>query len=318
VTARATYVLPLKWTDDGGVDELTAYLERLAPLVDLIVVDGSQESLFVEHHRRWHHLGRHIRPDPGRSTLNGKVGGVLTGAAAATTDIVIVADDDVRYDAAAIAAVASVLADADLVVPQNYFDPSPWHARWDTGRTLLNRAVTHDYPGTLAVRVGYLRGGYDGDVLFENLELIRTVRLRGGRVVNAPSLFVRRLPPDSRLFWAQRRRQAYDDWAQPWRFLWTLPLVPTVVVLALRRRFGLILTGAAAVVGVAEVGRRRHRGTEVFAATAPLWAPVWALERAACSWLAVWDRLVGGGVRYRGGRLPRAATPLRELRARVA
>ena len=54
----------------------------------------------------------------------------------------------------------------------------PWHARWDTARTLLNRCLGRDYPGTLAVRRSRMlaTGLYDGDVLFENLELIRTVR----------------------------------------------------------------------------------------------------------------------------------------------
>ena len=37
----------------------------------------------------------------------------------------------------------------DLVRPQNYFEPLPWHARWDTARTLLNRGLGRDYPGTL-------------------------------------------------------------------------------------------------------------------------------------------------------------------------
>jgi len=36
------------------------------------------------------------------------------------------------------------LAGADLVGPQNFFDPLPWHARWDSARTLLNRASGGD------------------------------------------------------------------------------------------------------------------------------------------------------------------------------
>ena len=30
---------------------------------------------------------------------------------------------------------------ADLVVPQNYYDPVPWPAQWDTARVLINRAL---------------------------------------------------------------------------------------------------------------------------------------------------------------------------------
>ena len=76
----------------------------------------------------------------------------------------------------------------------------PWHARWDTGRTLLNRALSHDHPGTFGVRRSCFvaMGGYDGDVLFENLELTRTVRCAGGRVVDLPGVFVGRVPPGRR------------------------------------------------------------------------------------------------------------------------
>jgi hypothetical protein len=54
-------------------------------------------------------------------------------------------------------------------------------------------------------------------VLFENLELIRTVRAGGGTLRYLRSPLVRRLPPDARTFLSQRVRQAYDSLAQPWR-----------------------------------------------------------------------------------------------------
>ena len=117
----------------------------------------------------------------------------------------MIADDDVRYDEAALTAVHRLLGRADLVRPQNYFDPLPWHAWWDTGRTLLNRALGADYPGTLAVRRSTFlaMGGYDPDVLFENLELIRTVRGvrrhrgRPGLAVRTPAASGRRALPRS-------------------------------------------------------------------------------------------------------------------------
>ncbi len=113
---------------------------------------------------------------------------------------------------------------ADLVRPQNVFDPLPWHARWDTARMLLNRAFGSDHPGTLGVRRSFLAsiGGYDGDVLFENLELVRTVLAAGGRVVDAPGMYVRRRPPTPARFLEQRPRQAYDDLAQPARLAFFL------------------------------------------------------------------------------------------------
>ncbi len=202
---------------------------------------------------------------------------------------------------------------ADLVRPQNVFQPAPWHARWDTGRILLNRAFGDDYPGTLALRRGLLlsAGGYDGDVLFENLELIRTIRAVGGRELSAPDIVVPRRPPTARHFLGQRIRQAYDDFAQPGRLVAELLILPVAVALTTSRPRA--LPGlAAVVVAVAEAGRRRHGGRTVFPPTAALWAPLWMLERGVCVWAAVWMRL-RGGVRYSDGRLKRAATPLGAL-----
>ena len=310
----AEYVLPLRWASDDGLDELVAYLDGLRELVDVTVVDGSAPDLFAAHARALPPGVRHlpVEPRPGR---NGKVAGVMTGVHAARHDRVVIADDDVRYDEGSLRAVTGMLDTADLVRPQNVFVPAPWHARWDTGRSLLNRALGHDYPGTLAVRRQLLveAGGYDGDVLFENLELIRTIVAAGGTVVTADRIGVARRPPALRHFLRQRVRQAYDDFAQPGRLIAELAVLP-LVLLSLRRPRR-ILAGAAAVVALAEVGRRRAGGRLLFAPTAALWAPAWLAERAVCVWLAVGARL-RGGVRYSDGRLLHAATPLRELRQR--
>jgi hypothetical protein len=312
MTVDAEYVLPLRWSDDSGLADLVGYLTALRDHIDVTVVDGSESALFAAHARAFPAGVRHlpVEPRPGR---NGKVAGVMTGLRSARHDRVVIADDDVRYDADALAAVVGMLQEADLVLPQNVFRPEPWHARWDTGRTLLNRAFGHDYPGTLAVRRRVLieAGGYDGDVLFENLELIRTVIAAGGRVVNADAIAVPRRPPSVRHFTGQRVRQAYDDFAQPGRLVAELAVLPAVL-LSLRRPRRL-LAGVAVVVALAEVGRRRAGGRRLFAATASLWAPLWLAERAVCVWLAVGARL-RGGVKYSDGRLLRAATPLRELR----
>ncbi|MFI6026574.1 glycosyltransferase [Amycolatopsis magusensis] len=149
---------------------------------------------------------------------------------------VVIADDDVRYEPHELAAAVHLLEHSDLVVPQNYFRPLPWHCRWDTARSLLNRAFGHDYPGTLAVRreAFHRLGCYDGNVLFENLELIRTVQARGGTVRHAPALLVRRLPPAARVFLSQRVRQAYDSFAQPARLAAELAILPVAAALARR------------------------------------------------------------------------------------
>jgi hypothetical protein len=80
------------------------------------------------------------------------------------------------------------------------FQPLPWHARWDTARSLVNRTFGADHPGTYVLRRSTFcrMGGYDGDVLFKNLEMSRTIRAAGGREVSARSIFVVPRPPTAR------------------------------------------------------------------------------------------------------------------------
>jgi hypothetical protein len=306
------YVLPLRFEGDT---DLAGYLRWLSDRTEVVVVDGSSPPWFERHRAAWGHLVAHVRPDPDLRCVNGKVAGVITGLRRVRAERVVIADDDVRYDDATLTAVTGALDDADLVVPQNHFRPAPWHCRWDTARSLLNRALGHDYPGTLAVRreVFHRLGCYDGDVLFENLELIRTVRARGGRVRYLRSPLVRRLPPDVRTFLSQRVRQAYDSLAQPGRLVAELAILPAAVVAARRGR-GALAGGVAAVVLLAEAGRRRAGGAAVFSADSALWVPLWLAERGVCSWLAVGVRILRGGVAYRGGRLRVAAHSVAQLR----
>lgn len=316
-----SYILPiLRRPGEGGLDELTSYLRWLSFRVELIVVDGSDEATFDEAHTLWNGAWTHVPPDAAWSCSNGKVQGVHTGMALAGHDAVIIADDDVRYDDPALGEMATALAHHDLVRPQNHFDPVPWHAAWDSSRTLLNRCFGADSPGTLGVRSSVFRaiGEYDGDVLYENLELIRTVAGAGGRVAHRPDLYIRRLPPTPRRFLEQRPRQAYDDLAQPLKFAVFLAALPSVV--AARRRVA--VPTVVAVVSVAAwtaaaVGRRQHGGRRVFPARAVWWAPVWLLERSVCAWIALGYRL-GGGVPYNGRRLKVAAHSKRRLRSTMA
>lgn len=316
-----SYVLPLRWTaqDDVGLAELSIYLRRLARMADVVVVDGSRPDVWRGHHARWIDVVRHVPPDADLRFLNGKVNGVITGVRAARCEAVVVADDDVRYDEGALRRVVELLEVNDLVRPQNVFDPMPWHARWDTARTLLNRAFGADHPGTFGLRRSTFvaMGGYDGDILFENLELVRTVRAAGGRVASPLDLFVPRLPPSARRFWSQRVRQAYDDLAQPARLLSFLAVLPALAAIPSGARRRAVVAAALVSVAGAEAGRRRGDGGAVFPRSCSLFAPAWVAERAVCSWLAVGLRLFRGGVRYGDVRLRRAAHPMRELRRRT-
>jgi hypothetical protein len=317
---HASYVLPIRSSAEEDIDELTSYLAGLPEWVELIVVDGSPQPLFERHASAWGSLGTHIRPDPGLATPMGKVGGVLTGVRAASHEAVVIADDDVRYDERALSRTVLLLGSADCVRPQNFFEPLPWHARWDTARTLLNRSFGADYPGTLAIRRSSLldAGGYDGDVIFENLELMRTIRAAGGGVISPLDLYVARRPPSAEHFLSQRVRQAYDDFAIPSRMAIWLAVLPALGAAVRRRRWRETAAAAAATVALAERGRRRFGGRERFPTSSSALAPFWVLERAVCSWLAVRQRLVHRGVSYGGGVVPRAASSRRRLRRRFA
>ncbi|MFF1251997.1 glycosyltransferase [Pseudarthrobacter sp. NPDC058329] len=320
----AEYILPLRWTGDSELPDLAAYLELLSGWIPVTVVDGSSPELFERHRAAFPAAVRHLRPEPGGSDGsnargNGKVAGVMTGVRSSMAELLVIADDDVRYTCESLTAIIAHLESADVVRPQNYFDPLPWHAWWDTSRTLINRAWSADFPGTLAVRRSALlaTGGYD-PVLFENLELIRTVKAAGGREKILPGLFVARRPPAFRHFLKQRIRQAYDDFAEPRRLATELSLLPVFAAascLPARYRGPALLGLAAAPVIMAGVGRRRHHGNFFFPLRAVWCAPLWALERAVCIWIALAFRLTGG-MPYMGSRLKAAAHPQSELQRR--
>jgi hypothetical protein len=320
-----SYVLPLRWTSPGPIDDLAAYLGALAPSVDeTLVVDSSPSPWFECHQAALRGTARHLRPHPDLRGRMGKVNGVITGVRESVQPRIVLADDDVRYDADSLRRVAELLDVADLVRPQNYFDELPWHAVWDTARSLLNRVFTGDldfpvgdFPGTLAVRreTFMALGGYDGDVLFENLELMRTVRAGGGTVITPLDLYVARRPPETAHFLDQRIRQAYDDLGVPLRLLIFLSGLPLIATLAARRRAKALLMATLGSILIAESGRRRAGGTEYFPAMASILAPCWIAERSVCAWLAIGARLRGGAP-YGQTRLRRPVTPMRRLRHR--
>jgi hypothetical protein len=308
------YLLPLKSSASDDLRELAQYVAVLCRRLPVVVVDGSDPDTFARNAALFA-TATHVPPRPHRHCANGKVAGVLTGFALAASDKVIVADDDVRYAPGDLDRIDRLLDEADVVIPQNYYAPLPWPARWDTARILLNRALpAGDYPGTLGIRLtGPMRElGYDGDVLFENLELIRSVIADGGRALVARDLFVRRLPPAADHFLGQRVRQAYDSLAQPVRLLVELALLP-LALFGLRHR-RVLWSAAIASTAVAEAGRRRAGGAGYFPGSSSLVAPLWIAERGICSWIALGRRVMLGGTTYSGRRIRRAATSVQRLR----
>ena len=130
-------------------------------------------------------------------------------------------------------------------------------------------------------------------------------------------LLVIRRPPSVRHFFSQRTRQAYNEWARPIRFSAQLALLPLAIWLSRTEGLRAFLVLVIFSVGAAEVGRRKGSGSRVLPSTSALWAPAWLGERAITAWIALFTRLLLGGVRYRDTRLKQAATPFTELRRRI-
>jgi hypothetical protein len=326
-SGEAAYVLPLRWSEAGPIGELVAYLRALGEsglVTEVLVIDGSPPPLFEAHAEALRAVATHLAPHDDLTFPMGKVNGVITGVRVCSCERVVIADDDVRYEPAALARTLALLAEADLVRPQNYFAELPWHARWDTARSLLNRVFTGDpdfpvgdFPGTLAVRRGsFLRSGaYDGRALFENLELMRTIVAAGGTAITPLDLYVARRAPSTVHFLSQRVRQAYDDFAIPARIGAFLAIGPGAIELLRRGRGRHLALAAIATIGLAELGRRRANGAERFPLSGALLAPAWVAERSICSWLALGSKL-RGGVPYGDRRLPHSAGSMRRLRRR--
>ena len=150
---RLTYVLPFRSHSEVPSAEFGDVVQRAVRMGGMLLIDASPAVVYSAVHERCVAGIRHVAPDTDLSGLaNGKVRGVLTGLRLASHDLLVIADDDVRYSRETLEAVARHLEIVDVVRPPNFFDPLPWHARLDTARMLINRMTGGDWPGTLAVR----------------------------------------------------------------------------------------------------------------------------------------------------------------------
>jgi hypothetical protein len=304
----ATYLLPIRREKAGHESELALYLSSLR-IAEIILVDGSPAFVFDRLHEALASEITHVRPDASLRGLNGKVRGVLSGLKLARHERVVIADDDVRYDQTALRAVIEALDNAEVVRPQNYFRPAPWHAMFDGARSLINRTLDGDWPGTLAIRKSALPSGYNADVLFENLELVRTIRANGGRERVARDIFVRRLPPTSKHYWSQRVRQAYDEFARPARLVTALSIAPLLIASLVLKTPAIAEALAIAAIALASGGWLRDGAWKHFSLWSVVAAPLWLLERGLCAWIAVYQRFAHGGMLYAGSIIRDAATP---------
>jgi hypothetical protein len=303
---RCTYLLPIRRSGFSRTEtaELAEYFRTLDDAdCDILVVDGSPAPIFKQHARAWRSLVRHEPVDRSFGYLNDKVNGIHTGVNLAATEKIILADDDIRYSAPEIGRICDLLDEFEVVRPQNFLSPLPWWARMEAARMLINRATLRiaDYPGTCAfhcetmLRVGH----YDGDVLFDNEEIIRHFARSGATISYAVNLFVRKRPPTLRKWIEQRPRQAYEDFGL--RLKTALFLSVPIFAGWLGYVFGfkgLLFYFAALFLvafALAIAGRLRGAAAKYFPWSVCFFAPLWMLERTASTYWALYWHFAHGG-----------------------
>ncbi len=269
---------------------------------ETLVVDGSPPEVFAEHASAWRGVCRHEPVDTQYKYLNGKVNGIHTGIQLAEHNRIILADDDIRYTPADVRRMADLLDEFDMARPQNYFRPLPFWARTESARMLINRAWIRegDYSGTLGVTRAAMNrvGHYDGDVLFDNEEIVRHFRFKGARIKYARDFFIQKLPPTFDKWIEQRPRQAYEDFvmhaktifflALPLDFVltwfvagWRMALICVLII-----AFGSIFTAAR---GLGDGALRYFSPLTIF------YAPLWIVERSVSTYWAFYWYLTRGG-----------------------
>src|SRR4051812_10404249 len=112
---RLSYVVPLRAHTPAEPD-FFHYLDAIAADAQVILIDGSQADVFDAHAARCGAAIVHVPVDADFARCrNGKVAGVLTGLRRAAFEHVIIADEDVRYDAETLRAVTRELDTCDVV-----------------------------------------------------------------------------------------------------------------------------------------------------------------------------------------------------------
>lgn len=307
-----TYLLPF-WRAQFSASEakeLTDYFQLVQDAgCEVLVIDGSPAPVFTRNSEAWKTFCRHEPVDRRFGYLNDKVNGIHTGVSLSQHDKVILADDDIRYTAESLLRVIDSLDRFEVVRPQNFLAPLPWWARLEAARMLINRATlrTGDYPGTCAFRRASMiaAGHYDGNVLFDNEEIIRHFSQHGVTIDYALDLFVRKRPPVFRKWLEQRPRQAYEDFGLRAKtaLFFALPLAVLGAFLSgpIGIAICLVILGLLPS-ALALRGWKRGRASDYFRLGIILFAPLWVFERSLSTYWALYWFLVRGGYPF-GGRL---------------
>ncbi|MFL6595741.1 MAG: glycosyltransferase [Chthoniobacterales bacterium] len=303
---RCTYLLPIRRVAFSR-EEAEQFADYFAMLTnagcEVIVADGSPPEVFAEHARLWSGFARNIEVDRRFGYLNDKVNGIHTGVELTTNEKIILADDDIRYTAADVDRLVTLLDDYEMVRPQNFLSPLPWWARMESARMLINRAVLRigDYPGTCAFRRSTMLrlGHYDGDVLFDNEELVRHFARSGAKIAYEIDFFILKRPPSLRKWKEQRPRQAYEDFGLRTKTAFFLALPVLILLSAIFGGFAGFAICVTIVcifaIALACAGGARGLASEFIPPWICFYAPLWIFERAFSTYWAVYWHLRHGG-----------------------
>jgi hypothetical protein len=172
----------------------------------------------------------------------------------------------------------------------------------EASRMLINRAWIKegDYPGTLGVRrSAMLRvGHYDGDVLFDNEEIVRHFRAQGANISYSRDFFILKHPPTFQKWLEQRPRQAYEDFVMRAKtaFFALLPLALMLIFFIAGLGWSLAFVALVAFGSVVFASRGLGDGAvRFFPAWLCLYAPLWVGERALSTYWAFYWRAAYGG-----------------------
>lgn len=302
---HCTYLLTIRRTRFAAAEaeEFREYFVMLnAAGCEVLVIDGSPPEVWADYDEIWQSVCRHETVDPQFKYLNGKVNGIHTGVALARQDAVILADDDIRYTSADVERMSRLLREYEMARPQNYFSPLPFWAQMESARMLINRAWIRegDYTGTLGVTKTAMQrvGHYDGDVLFDNEEIVRHFRRKAARISYARDFFILKRPATLNKWIEQRPRQAYEDFIMRAKtaFFLFLPIDFLLFLLFGGWRFALLFAVVVSIGAIANAALGLNDGARrFFPISVVFYAPLWFIERSFSTYWALYWRIKRGG-----------------------
>jgi hypothetical protein len=142
-------------------------------------------------------------------------------------------------------------------------------------------------------------GPYDGDVLFDNEEIVRHFAVNGADVKYALDFFILKLPATLTKWLEQRPRQAYEDFVMRAKTAFFLSVLPVSLGLSflVNVRTAVLFLAVLALLSVllSSRGMLRNAAYRFFPVSSPLFAPLWIFERSLSVYSALYWRARYGG-----------------------